>query len=59
MGQRISASTGRPYGIQRVCQLWDQPRSTYYARQVRAQRPPCLRPAAGRSPPWPMTPCSP
>ena len=38
MGQMVSASTGRPYGIQRVCQLWDQPRSTYYARQTRAQR---------------------
>jgi transposase InsO family protein len=46
MGQMVSASTGRPYGIQRVCQLWDQPRSTYYARQTRAQRasgPPARR----------------
>jgi putative transposase len=22
MGPRVSASTGRPYGIQRVCQVW-------------------------------------
>lgn len=40
MGQMVSASTGRPYGIQRVCQVWGQPRSTYYARQARATQPP-------------------
>jgi putative transposase len=36
MGPRVSASTGRPYGIQRVCQVWAQPRSTVYAQQARA-----------------------
>lgn len=39
MGQAISAATGRRYGIQRVCQIWEQPRSTHYARQARTARP--------------------
>jgi hypothetical protein len=48
MGQMVSASTGRPYGIQRVCHVWAQPRSTYYARQARASQP--LAPPARRGP---------
>jgi len=48
MGQTISAATGRPYGIQRVCRLWEQPRSTVYARQARAARP--APPPARRGP---------
>jgi hypothetical protein len=33
------AETGRPYGVQWVCQLWAQPRSTVYARHLRAAQP--------------------
>jgi putative transposase len=53
MGQMVSASTGRPYGIQRVCQVWAQPRSTYYARQARASQP--LAPPTRRGPAPAMT----
>jgi transposase InsO family protein len=35
----ISGSTGAPYGIQRVCRVWEQARSTFYARQARAAAP--------------------
>jgi putative transposase len=40
VSQTISGSTGTPYGIQRVCRLWEQARSTFYARQARAAAPP-------------------
>jgi transposase InsO family protein len=39
MGQMVSAFTGRPSGIQRVCQGWEQPRSTVSVRPARASRP--------------------
>ena len=31
MSAAISVTTGRPYGVERVCAVWDQPRSTFYA----------------------------
>ena len=34
MAQAISTTTGQPYGIQRVCRLWDMPRSSFYAAQA-------------------------
>lgn len=40
MSQTISGSTGTPYGIQRVCRVWEQARSTFYVRQARAAAPP-------------------
>jgi putative transposase len=40
VSQTISGSTGTPYGIQRVCRVWEQARSTFYARQARAAAPP-------------------
>jgi transposase InsO family protein/transposase-like protein len=33
------ASTGRRYGIQRVCRVWDKPRSSVYARRQRQSAP--------------------
>jgi transposase InsO family protein len=39
VSQTISSSTGTPYGIQRVCRVWEQARSTFYARQARATVP--------------------
>jgi putative transposase len=33
MSQQLSPSTGRRYGVERVCGAWDVPRSTFYARR--------------------------
>ena len=38
MSATTSATTGRRYGIQRVCQAWERSRSTLYARRARARR---------------------
>ena len=31
MAEARSPTTGRRYGVARVCQIWDQPRSSFYA----------------------------
>ena len=36
MSARVSPSTGRRYGVERVCTTWDVPRSTFYARRSQA-----------------------
>lgn len=36
MAKATSPATGRPYGIRRVCQAWDMPRSSFYAAQAPA-----------------------
>ena len=38
MAAAISPTAGRPYGVQRVCQLWDVPRSSFYAAQAAARQ---------------------
>jgi transposase InsO family protein len=38
MSQTASAGTGKLYGVERVCQVWEQARSTFYDRQERAQK---------------------
>ena len=47
MSQTTSATTGRRYGLERVCRLWEQSRSAFYARRARLQRAsaegPCRR----------------
>jgi len=47
MSTTISLATGRPYGIQRVCAVWDESRSTFYTRKARqessAPAAPCKR----------------
>ena len=48
MSRASSPSSGRRYGTARVCQLWEVPRSTVYARPTRASRP--AQPAAKRGP---------
>ena len=48
MSRASSPSTARCDGTARVCQLWDIPRSTVYARRARASRP--APPAARRGP---------
>jgi len=37
MARTTSAATGQPYGVKRVCQVWDVPRSSFYA--ARAPKP--------------------
>jgi len=37
MSATISLATGKPYGIQRVCEVWEVPRSTFYDRKARLE----------------------
>lgn len=39
LSHTLSGSTGTPYGIVRVCRVWEQARSTVYARQARVAHP--------------------
>jgi transposase InsO family protein len=48
MAKAISPTAGQPYGIQRVCRLWDVPRSSFYAAQVKSVVP--AAPPARRGP---------
>jgi transposase InsO family protein len=48
MAKAISPTAGQPYGIQRVCRLWDVPRSSFYAAQVKSAVP--AAPPARRGP---------
>jgi transposase InsO family protein len=43
MSAAISPATGRAYGVERVCRLWELPRSSYYAQLGEAPS----QPAAG------------
>ena len=38
MSLTASEGTGRAYGVERVCQVWEQARSTFYDRQDRAKK---------------------
>jgi putative transposase len=33
MAKATSSATGRCYGVARVCQVWEVPRSSFYAAQ--------------------------
>lgn len=50
MSQTVSTATGKPYGVERVCLVWDQARSTFYARKHRPEREPEGTPPAKRGP---------
>ena len=39
MSQACSISTGKVYGLKRVCHMWNVPRSTVYARRQRKSFP--------------------
>ena len=39
MSLTVSPSTGRAYGVQRVCRIWNKPRSSVYARRHRKRAP--------------------
>ena len=43
MSATISAATGKPYGIQRVCDAWEMPRSSFYTRKARRIESPVLQ----------------
>lgn len=42
MSATVSISTGRSYGVARVCRVWELARSSYYAWQQRMR---CTQPA--------------
>jgi transposase InsO family protein len=48
MSQQASPSTRQPYGIARVLQVWELPRSTFYAQRARRAQPATGR--RGRTP---------
>ena len=39
MSATTSATSGRRYGLERVCRMWERSRSALYARRARLQRP--------------------
>jgi transposase InsO family protein len=43
MSATISAATDKPYGIQRVCDAWEMPRSSFYTRRARLIESPVLQ----------------
>lgn len=52
MAGSVSPATGRRYGVARVCQVWDVPRSSFYAARRLAEQPARAR-AKGRRGPKP------
>ena len=45
MAATVSPATGRHYGVARVCQVWDVPRSSFYAARQAAAAGPAKLPA--------------
>jgi len=48
MSRMTSVATGKPFGVRRVCSVWEQARSTFYDRRARKLKaghgaPPCKR----------------
>jgi putative transposase len=43
MSAAISATTGKLYGIQRVCHAWEEPRSSFYGKKERLAQPAIAR----------------
>jgi transposase InsO family protein len=43
MSTAISTTTGKLYGIQRVCDAWEEPRSSFYGRKERLAKPAVAR----------------
>ena len=39
MSAAISTATGKLYGVERVCNAWEEPRSSYYGRKARSTKP--------------------
>jgi transposase InsO family protein len=51
MSAQASPTTGKPYGVQRVCQVCEFPRSTLYAQEQRAAAPEPPKAKRGPKPP--------
>jgi len=51
MSQTISLFTGKLYGVERICWIWEQARSTLYARKQRIETP--TQPEAAKRGPKP------
>ena len=56
VGRSASPSTGRKYGLPRVCRLWDLPRSTVYFHRHQKSLPTEQQPEAKKR--GPQGPCS-
>ena len=56
VGQTVFPSTGRRYGLARVCRLWDLPRSTLYFQRHQVNLPIDQRPEPKRH--GPLGACS-
>jgi putative transposase len=50
MAATVSPATGRPYSVARVCQVWDVPRSSFYAARQAAAAAGPAKPPARRGP---------
>ena len=50
MSQTVSAVMGKTYGVKRVCLVWAQARSTFYARKQRPEESSREHPPAKRGP---------
>lgn len=56
MSATVSEATGRTYGVERVCRVFEQPRSTFYFRRDEERTPASARPArAKRGPKTPLS----
>jgi len=53
MAQATSPVSGQPYGIRRVCQFWDVPRSSFYAAQAPMRQSAVPAPTPARRGPKP------
>ena len=53
MADVTSATTGRRYGVARVCQVWEVPRSTFYAAQQAGAAAAGSKPSPARRGPKP------
>jgi putative transposase len=53
MAAAISPATGRRYGVARVCQVWEVPRSSFYAAQQAGAADAGLKPSPARRGPKP------
>lgn len=51
MSRTVSETTQKPYGIKRVCRIWEQARSTYYERRERYSSPSVVNKRRGPRPP--------
>jgi putative transposase len=51
MSATISPSANKAYGVARVCEVWDIPRSTYYDWKARQAQPPSAPPRKPGPPP--------